>query len=144
MRYVCQLHESEEKEEVYFEVFLRILFNIFNKFLLEQSPVVASLTGRNFTGKPLLLLPLPHVGGRVVGWGGGVSSTISKSLKMLTFECNYRICPNLNISWKLPNYGVIKPVLQKKRVTCEDCGQSLRDKYVLKKHVSTFHLICIS
>jgi hypothetical protein len=76
------------------------------------------LTGRNFTGKPLLLL------------------LVSKSFEMLTFECNYRICPNLNISWKLP-------VLQKKRVTCEDCGQSLRDKYVLKKLVSTFQLILL-
>jgi hypothetical protein len=70
MRCVRQLHEYEEKEEVYFEVFLRILFKIFYKFLSEQSPLVASLTGRNFTGHlPLLLLPLPHMGG---GGGGGL------------------------------------------------------------------------
>ncbi len=107
-----------ERRGVFWGIFENAAKNLV-QIIIKQSPVVASLTGRNFTGKPLLLLP------------------VSKSFEMLTFECNYRICPNLNISWKLP-------VLQKNRVTCEDCGQSLRDKYVLKKHVSTFQLICFS
>ena len=33
--------------------------------------------------------------------------------------------------------GGAKPVSKKPRVKCEECGQSFRDKYVLKKHVNT-------
>jgi hypothetical protein len=49
-----------------------------------------------------------------------------------------RICPKINTSGRMAmEEGGAKPVSKKPRVKCEECGQSFRDKYVLKKHVNT-------
>ena len=60
-----------------------------------------------------------------------------------SFSIFYRMCKRLNLSGGLSlSQEVVEDPKKKKRqpksVRCERCGLPLRDKYVLKRHVSFF------